>query len=42
MTKFFRVPTKICDNMLLDILKGVCEEHWRNDTNSPKQWKHIV
>jgi len=25
MTKFFRFPTKICENILLDILKGVCE-----------------
>jgi len=26
MTKVFRVPTKICENILLDILLGVCEE----------------
>ena len=26
MTKFFRVPTKICENILLDILLGVREE----------------
>jgi len=42
VTKFFRVPTKICENIPLDILKGVCEEPWRNDTNSPKQWKHNI
>jgi len=42
MTKFFCVPTKICENVLLDILKGVCEGPWRNDTNSPKQWKHNI
>jgi len=42
MTKFFRVPTKICENILLDILKGVCEEPWRNDTNSPKQGQHNI
>jgi len=42
MTKFFRVPTKSCENILLDIIKGVCEDPWRNDTNSPKQWKHNI
>jgi len=26
MTEFFRVPTKICENMVLDILKGVREK----------------
>ena len=42
MTKFFPVPTKICESILLDILKGACEEAWRNDKNSPKQWKHNI
>jgi len=26
LTEFFRVPTKICENIVLDILKGVREE----------------
>jgi len=26
MTEFFRVPTKICENIVLDILKVVREE----------------
>jgi len=29
MAKFFLVPTKICENIVLDILKGVCEEPWK-------------
>jgi len=35
-----RVPHQIAPT--LDILKGVCEEPWRNDTNSPKQWKRNI
>ena len=42
MTNFFRVPTKICENILFNTLKGICEKPWRNDTNSPKQWKHNI